>query len=160
MTKSECQTDTVKDLTSLRRRQRPLGGALRQAHRAVVLHLEKAISQAGYNDIGASQLSILESVDPEGTRLVELATRGGRTKQATAELCAGLVARGYLEVRPDPTDSRAKLFVMTPAGRRLVEACFGIVSDYENWLIGVLGSDSVDQLRETLSAIIDRPAEE
>ncbi|WP_353649978.1 helix-turn-helix domain-containing protein [Nakamurella sp. A5-74] len=48
-----------------------------------------------------------------GTRLVELAARGPSTKRATAEVCALLTQRGYVELRPDPSDRRAKLYVNT-----------------------------------------------
>ncbi len=148
----------VKTLTKAAARERPLGDVLREAHRTLVVHLEHAISQAGYDDVGAPHVSVLATVDPEGTRQVELAARGGRTKQATAELCATLTQRGYLELRPDPSDRRAKLYLTTAPGRRLLAACQDVVADYESWLAGVIGTDGIDRLRSTLTAIIDRPA--
>ncbi len=66
-----------------------------------------------------------------GTRLATLVTRGGRTKQATAELAGQLVRHGYLELHADPTDGRAKLYVPTSAGTDLLTVCAGIVVRYE-----------------------------
>lgn len=147
----------VKPLTNPVRRERPLGDVLREAQRALVVHLEHAIGKAGYDDVGAPHVSVLATVDPGGTRLVDLAARGGRTKQAAAELCTTLVQRGYLELQPDPTDGRAKLYVVTRTGRRLLSACQDVVVDYEAWLLESVGADAVSQLRTTLATIIERP---
>lgn len=150
----------VKPLTNAWIRERPLGDLLREAHRALVVHLEQVISRAGYDDIGAPHVSVLATVDAGGTRQVELAARGGRTKQATAELCATLTHRGYLELRPDPTDRRAKLYFATAPGRHLLDACQDVVVSYEAWLTDVIGADGIERFRSTLTAIIDRPAQD
>lgn len=114
----------------------------------------------GYDDVGAAQVSVLATVDQGGTRLVELAARGRRTKRATAEVCALLTQRGYVELRPDPSDRRAKLYVTTAGGRRLLVACRDVVVDYETWLAGVVGAAGIAHFRSTLSAIIDHPGED
>ncbi|MET7283969.1 MarR family transcriptional regulator [Kribbella sp. NPDC005582] len=154
MTNLRSPAKKVKPLTTS---ERPLGDLLREAHRTLVTHLEHAIATAGYRDVGAPHVSVLATVDPAGTRLVELAARGGRTKQATAELCTALVQRGYLELQPDPTDGRAKLYAVTKPGRRLLDACQDVVVDYETWLDKAVGADAVAQLRATLTTIIERP---
>src|SRR5262249_40215575 len=80
---------------------------------------------------------------------------GGRTKQATAELAGHLTTRGYLESRPDPNDGRAKLYVATARGRKLLKGCERIVDEYEDWLNRVLGPGGVDQLRAGLTDIVN-----
>lgn len=160
MTTVRSSRKEVKTLANALSRERPLGDSLREAHRALVVHLEQAISRAGYNDVGAPHVSVLATVDSEGTRQVELAARGGRTKQATAELCATLTQRGYVELRPDPTDRRAKLYLTTAPGRKLLAACQDVVVSYESWLADVIGADGLDHFRSTLTAIIDRPAQD
>jgi DNA-binding MarR family transcriptional regulator len=134
---------------------RPLGDVMREAQRTLVGYLERKLRDAGYPDVGAAHASVLGTIDAEGTRLMTLVERGGRTKQATAELAAHLVARGYLELHPDPRDGRAKLYRPSPKGDELFEACVGIVTEYEAWLEGVLGDDGVDRLRAALQAIVD-----
>ena len=42
------------------------------------------------------------------------------THQSMGELVAGLERGGWVERRPDPTDGRARLVYLTPAGRDLV----------------------------------------
>src|ERR1700754_5233556 len=123
MTNLPAEPEVVKGLTNTSQWARPLGDVMREAHRTLVAHLERAIRTEGYDDVGAGHASVLATVDPGGARLSTLVERGGRTKQATAELAGHLVGRGYLTMRPDPTDGRAKLYVPTGTGHRLLDAC-------------------------------------
>lgn len=83
-----------------------------------------------------------------------MAKRGGRTKQATAELARHLTRLGFLRLIPDPADGRAKLYVPTQLGFELLTSCAVIVDDYERWLDEVLGRDSVAVLRNILLRIV------
>jgi DNA-binding MarR family transcriptional regulator len=130
---------------------------MREAHRALVVHLELALRAAGYDDVGAPHASVLATVDRDGTRLATLVERGGRTKQATAELAGHLVKHGYLELRPDPTDGRAKLYRLTTSGGQLLASCAIVVDAYDMWLNDALGDGGVAQLRHALSEIVNRP---
>jgi DNA-binding MarR family transcriptional regulator len=159
MTNESGRPEIVKDLT-ITSRERPLGDMMREAQRALVVHLEHALRAAGYDDVGAAHASVLANVDVDGTRLATLRERGGRTKQATAELAGLLVDRGYLTLGPDPTDRRAKLYVPTADGRRLLGACRIVVDAYEKWLDGVLGRDGVAALRRSLDEIARRGPEQ
>jgi DNA-binding MarR family transcriptional regulator len=145
----------VKSLTSSAAIEKPLGDLMREAQRTLVGYLELALREAGHDDVGAAHASVLATVDPTGTRLATLVARGGRTKQATAELAGHLVRRGYLELEADPSDGRAKLYTMTSAGAALLASCAAIVVDYETWLDGVLGQQGVEQLRAALSTIVE-----
>jgi DNA-binding MarR family transcriptional regulator len=156
MTNLPEKQDLVKGLTISVPGERPLGDVLREAHRALVVHLERAMRAAGYDDVGAAHASVLATVDQHGARLATLVERGGRTKQATAELAGHLVARGYLELHPDPTDGRAKLYRPTTSGRQLLASCAIVVDAYEQWLNDTLGEGGVVQLRHALHEIVNR----
>jgi DNA-binding MarR family transcriptional regulator len=145
----------VKNLTSFPVVEKPLGDLMREAQRTLVGYFEQALHDAGYADVGAAHASVLATIDPTGTRLATLVSRGGRTKQATAELAAHLVQRGYLELEADPSDGRAKLYTPTAAGSVLLASCAEIVVSYEAWLDGVLGPRGIEQLRDALLAIVD-----
>jgi DNA-binding MarR family transcriptional regulator len=145
----------VKALTNSGGGDRPLGDVMREAHRSLVSHLEGELRRRGYGDVGAAHASVLATVDPAGIRLAGLVERGGRTKQATAELLSHLVGRGYLQVHPDPADGRAKVYTPTPAGTTLLLACAKIVTRYEAWLEEVLGQGGVSRLRHALSVIVE-----
>lgn len=136
---------------------RPIGDLLREAHQVLVAHLDDALREAGWPRVRAPHASVLATVDLDGTRLATMVERAGRTKQATAELAGHLVTCGYLELRGDPTDRRAKLYVPTEQGVALLASCAEVVAAYETWLDGVLGPGTVGELRTTLTAIVDRP---
>ena len=51
-------------------------------------------------------------------------------------------------------DRRAKLYIHTERGLTLLAACGRVVHDYETWLDGVLGTDTVIRLRHTLTVIL------
>lgn len=155
MTSVSSTTLKVKGLTSSVPTGKPLGDLMREAQRTLVGYLELCLRKAGHDDVGAAHASVLATVDPTGTRLATLVARGGRTKQATAELAGHLVRRGYLQLEADPSDGRAKLYTMTPAGAALLTSCAAIVVDYETWLDGVLGQQGVEQLRVALSTIVE-----
>ncbi len=148
--------EIVKSLTNpLVGRPRPVGDLMREAQRRLASYLDRALADAEWTDVGAAHASVLATVDAEGSRLSTLVERGGRTKQATAELTGHLVRQGYLQLTPDPSDGRAKLYRPTARGLALLASCESIVTDYEAWLDGILGENSVRQLRRSLIAIIE-----
>jgi len=155
MTKVPGDRELVKHLTNpLAGRPQPIGDVMRQAHRRLVSHLDHALGEAGWTDVSAAHASVLATVDLDGARLSTLVDRGGRTKQATAELAGHLVTRGYLRIEPDPLDGRAKLYLPTDRGLELLVSCAAVVDDYERWLDGVVGPGSVARLREILLEIV------
>ncbi len=160
--------ETVKDLTKLADRtvppghtaagELPLGDLMRTAQQTLVRVLDRALAHAGYDDVSAANVSVLNAVETDGTRLASLVDRVGRTKQATSELAGHLVRRGYLTLEPDPSDGRAKLYRPTPAGARLLATCADVVGDYEDWLDDALGAEGLVRLRGALTAIVEHGA--
>lgn len=147
--------EEVKLLTNVPPAEKPLGDLMREAQRTLVGYLDGALREDGYTDVGAAHASVLATVERSGTRLATLVTRGGRTKQATAELAGQLVRHGYLELHADPTDGRAKLYFPTSAGADLLTVCAAIVVRYEAWLENVLGRGGIDRLRDALQTIVN-----
>ena len=66
-----------------------------------------------------SHSAVFAQIRAEGSRLTELARGANMTPQAMGELVDELEALGYVERRPDPTDRRAKLIVLTLARPRV-----------------------------------------
>jgi DNA-binding MarR family transcriptional regulator len=154
MTSLADESDVVKSMTNLAGWPKPLGDLMRMAHQRLVAHLDTALGQAGLADVTAPQVSVLATIDRQGSRLMTLVERGGRTKQATAELAGQLVSRGYLTLVPDLTDGRAKLYNHTDRGLTLLAACAHVVNEYETWLDNALGTEAVIQLRQSLTMIL------
>jgi DNA-binding MarR family transcriptional regulator len=156
MTNLPNPSEIVKRLTNpLADRPLPIGDLMRQAQQRLAAFLDGSLRDAGYADVRAAHVSVLATIDIDGSRLTALVERGGRTKQATAQVATHLLDRGYIGLAPDPLDGRAKLYTLTDRGWRLLDAASMIVTDYERWLNEIEGPDAIARLRQTLTLIID-----
>lgn len=89
-------------------------------HRTADRALRTALRDAGLHNVAATD-PILALIAPEGARPTELARRAGITKQSLGERISHLERLGYVSRRTDPTDRRARLVVLTPAGARALD---------------------------------------
>ena len=64
-----------------------------------------------------------------------------------------LVAAGYVERAPDPTDARARLARITDRGRAMVELSTSVVEATEAEWQAHLGEPATRQLRTTLTRL-------
>ena len=94
------------------------------------------VEAAGFADSPPSFHPIFENLDPDGTRLTTLAARTGLTHQSVGEVVDVLERRGYVERVRDPDDGRARLVVLTDAGRELVRAAITAIDEIERSWIG------------------------
>ncbi len=99
--------------------------------------------------------AVFAQIDPDGTRLTVLAARAGMSPQAMGEVVDELEELGHVVRRPDPTDRRAKLVVLTESGRACVTAGRATVDDIEERLKDRLGADGHRTLRRLLTSILE-----
>ena len=135
---------------------RLIGELLRVPSQAVVRHVHRAFTAAGYAGLRPAHMSIFQHVDhpPAGTRITDLAERAQMTKQSMGQLVADLEAGGYLERVPDPTDGRAKIVRLTERGWTVHEEAGEIVKRLEADWAARLGGQKLDQLRCLLKELI------
>jgi DNA-binding MarR family transcriptional regulator len=151
----------VKRLTNpLRELPVPLGSLLNAAGQRLAAELDAALREAGFTDLRAAHAPVFMAVDPDGSRVTELAERAAMSKQAVGELIRYLAARGYVAVGPDPADGRAKRVELTGPGWAVVELGERVIAEYDAWLTAAVGADQVAGLRETLHRIIATPPRE
>lgn len=98
--------------------------------------------------------AVFAQIDPEGSRLTELANRANITPQAMGELIDELEELGYVTRQPDPTDRRAKLIVLTDEGQAAVEAGRQTIIGLEQRITEILGAEGHETLREMLSKLL------
>jgi DNA-binding MarR family transcriptional regulator len=98
--------------------------------------------------------AVFAQIDPEGSRLTELASRANITPQAMGELVDELEELGYLTRQPDPTDRRAKLIVLTAEGRAAVEAGKQTILGLESRITEILGARGHRALRTMLTKLL------
>jgi DNA-binding MarR family transcriptional regulator len=140
------------DATASERRP-PLSVLLIAAERALAAELEEGLRAAGLSDLRAAHAQVFLALDLEGSRLTDLASRAGMTKQAMGELVRYLEHHAYLEVEPDSRDRRAKLIRPTERGRNAHQASVGLLAESDRRLAERLGEEGLRVLRTQLGLI-------
>ena len=105
---------------------------------------------AGFADLDAAHLAVLQYPGPAGARPSELAARLGMSKQALNYLLGELERLGYLERVPDPDDLRSKRIALTERGEAIVPVIRGAVAELEAAWADEVGPDRFAQFREVL----------
>jgi DNA-binding MarR family transcriptional regulator len=96
---------------------------------------------------------VLQWPGPAGQRPSVIAERAGISKQAVNQVLRDLERLGYVELRADPRDSRARLVELTARGDALVEATFSAATAAERELESGLTPDQRTELKKTLTAL-------
>ena len=136
----------------------PLIDLLLRGYRWFEDGLLTSLEEAGSPEITRAQSLVFAHFDREGTRPSELARRMGISRQAVHQTVNELVELGLVELVPDPVSRRAKLVLLTPLGRRTVQAALAIFGELEEELARRIGRKSVTELRRTLEADWSAPA--
>jgi DNA-binding MarR family transcriptional regulator len=114
-------------------------------YRAMEARVLADLAAAGFGDTTAAQGRVFARIDPDGTRLTDLAERALITKQTAGFLVDQLERAGYVRRVPDPRDARARLVQIAERGRAAVEA---------EWT-AYLGEQATTQLRHALARLRD-----
>ena len=134
-------------------RNQPLIRLLGMAFDEFTDELARRIAQTGYSDVRPTHGCVFGNIDPEGSRLTDLAERAGMTKQSVGEVTSELEQRGYLERAPDPSDGRAKIIRLTEKGRAAQALGRELIDDIESDWAERFGAERVAGLRDALEAI-------
>ncbi|MGA8546233.1 MAG: MarR family transcriptional regulator [Mycobacterium sp.] len=127
---------------------------VRSVARQMVDELVARLQAAGYPDTTPAQHLVFENLDPDGTRLTTLAQRAGVSRQAITELVTGLQRSGYLELKPDPSDGRARLVHPTRKGAALLRVALSEISELEaRWLESAAQAGLTVDLRQLLESV-------
>jgi DNA-binding MarR family transcriptional regulator len=135
---------------------RPLPSLLDHVKELLVDELRARLAEEGFPEIRPGHGRVFRFIEPEGSRLTEMAERAGLTKQAMGELVTDLEQLGHVERRSCPDDGRAKIIHLTDRGRASVEAAERIFSDIEARWAAELGERRMASLRSTLNAVVER----
>lgn len=133
----------------------PLGSLLTAAGQRLSAELDSALLTAGFADLRASHAAVFMAVEPQGSRLTDLAEQTRMTKQAAGELVRYLVEHGYFTMASDPADGRAKRVLLTERGWEAIEAGEKVISSFNQWLNQVVGAAQVARLRQVLTLIAE-----
>lgn len=127
---------------------------LGRAYSLLGFEIVNGVVGAGYPQ-KPSHSAVFAQIKPEGSRLTELARGANMTPQAMGELVDELEHLGYVVRRPDPSDRRAKLIVLTARGRDCIAAGIATIEGIEERIAATLGERGHRQLRRLLQKLLD-----
>jgi len=129
---------------------RTLGSLLRAPYRRLADRLYAELAADGFPEIRPAHSAVFRHISPDGSRLTDMAGQAELTKQSMAYLVGYLEEHGYVSVRPDPDDGRAKQVRLTKRGQAFVAALLQASAAVEDELAGTLGATKLKQLRDLL----------
>jgi DNA-binding MarR family transcriptional regulator len=127
---------------------------LGRAYSLLGFRIVDGVVGAGYPQRPAHS-AVFAQIAPEGSRLSDLARGANMSPQAMCELVDDLEELGYVERRPDPSDRRAKLIVLTPRGHDCIAAGIATIDGIEKDITATIGERGHRELRRLLSRLLD-----
>jgi DNA-binding MarR family transcriptional regulator len=125
------------------------------AHLLVSQRVSEGVTEAGF-PAKPSYGAVFAQIGPDGSRLTELARGAQMSAQAMGELVDELEGLGYVQRRPDPSDRRAKLIVLTVPGRRCAAAGGDAIAALERSITATLGERGHRDLRRLLRRLLEQ----
>ncbi len=113
-------------------------------------YLLTALAVAGYGQVRRTHFNVLRHLDGDGTRMTDLAARANLTKAAMTSLVRACEEVGFVTVKTDEADRRARRVYFTPDGDTLMRAFKEIMAAMERHLRQHLGGMVYDGLRAGL----------
>jgi len=133
--------------------EHPMIRLLENGFDAFAEEMTRRVADTPYSDIRITHGCVFGNIDPDGSRLTDLAERAHMTKQSVGEVATELERRGYLERVPDPEDGRAKIIRLTERGREARALGFQIMDEMERDWGERFGVERVAALRDALEVI-------
>ncbi len=130
-----------------------VGALLRLAWQTVRERIYRGVSGDGYDDLNRSHVALFRYEGLDHKRPTQLADQMQITKQSINDLLRHLEDRGYIELKPDPGDRRARLIVLTARGRQFETAVRSHAQATESELASLVGRRRFQDFRKTLVQI-------
>lgn len=113
------------------------------------------VATSGFADITEADSDVLVWIGPKGTTITAIAKARGVTKQAVQGQVQSLIARGFLDTRIDPLDTRARILTHSAKGRALAAALDKIKKRLDGAVKTRIGADDYDRLRLLLGEMAE-----
>ena len=141
----------------------PLIALVNRANRELQSDMVRHAHERGWTEAKYAHNWVFGFLGQEGARAADLAARAGITRQSMGEVIRDLVELGIVEMKPDPTDRRAKLVTFTELGREEAMQGYEHIVDLEERMVAALGEEIYDHLRlglEKVTEILEADAED
>ncbi len=134
----------------------PLVGLLGRAHALFISEFEERLRAEGLDQLSLAHSSnVLRHLADGPRRASHLVAQCGVTKQAVSQQISHLERNGYVAVRPDESDQRARLVVLTTKGECAQELVRRLFTEVEEAWVGRIGEADAAALRRGLAAVLD-----
>src|SRR5882757_1415714 len=158
--RQDSRKDSRKDSTIALRaieegRRRNMRQLLLRASRIVNRHVVEGLHARGYADLRSTHTTLLSNIDLSGSSVTVAADRAGITKQAMGRLATELEAAGYIRVRSDPKDARARILQLTKTGKQLMLDSLEVMDELEHRYAGSLGRDRLAAILRGLTLFVE-----
>ena len=141
-----------------RRQTRMLGALLRVPAQAINARIAADLAAAGHGDLRPAHFSVFQYLEPEGSRLTDLAERAQMTKPSMGELVDHLARHDYVERVADAADGRARIVRRTERGWAVERTARESIRRLEEEWGARLGEERLGQFRaflEDLAALLE-----
>jgi DNA-binding MarR family transcriptional regulator len=132
-----------------------LPALLRAARRTYASATQRALAEAGFEDVPRDGSYVISGVARTGAPLGEIVTALGASKQAAGQLVDTLVVRGYLARAVDPGDRRRLTISLTARGEAAAQVIRSAVDRVDTDLLRRVGPESVAGARTVLAALME-----
>ncbi|GAA1800822.1 MarR family winged helix-turn-helix transcriptional regulator [Agromyces neolithicus] len=116
------------------------------------------LAEMGHSSVRMAHVAVFSSLDPDGTRISDLAARAGISRQAMSVLVRDLEASGYVRSAPDPSDRRAIIVELDRLGAEFCRAAVVASAELDTDAEATVGGAELEQVRQALKAIIGSAA--
>jgi DNA-binding MarR family transcriptional regulator len=116
--------------------------------------LIERLAERGHRQLRPCHGVILSHLDDDGVRATELARLTAQHKQYVGRLIDELEELGYVQRRPDPSDRRGKLVVLTERGRDEQREADLILAEIEARHAARIGARRYADFRRLLRALV------
>jgi DNA-binding MarR family transcriptional regulator len=137
-------------------RSRNMRQLLLRASRIVNRHVVEGLHARGYTALRSTHTTLLSNIDLAGSTVTVAAERAGITKQAMGRLATELEDAGYIRVKSDPKDARARILQLTKTGRRLMLDSLDVMAELERRYARSVGRDRLAAVLGGLAAFVEQ----
>ena len=136
-------------------RRRNMRQLLLRASRIVNRHVVEGLHTRGYADLRSTHTTLLSNIDLAGSSVTVAADRAGITKQAMGRLATELADAGYVRVKSDPNDARARVLQLTKTGKQLMLDSLEVMAELELRYARSVGRDRLAATLRGLAAFVE-----
>jgi DNA-binding MarR family transcriptional regulator len=133
-----------------------VGALMRLAWNEFRDRMYNVVTEAGFTDLQPTHLLLFRYPTIIDMRPSDLADQIGVTKQALNDLLRQLENKGYLELKPDPDDRRAKRIRLTKRGLALADLTRNAAQQVSDEWSQAVGQKRFDMFRKTLADLVER----